>query len=175
MSSTKIVIIVLVLIGLLFVIFVVRGALRNDPAPPKGKAELKTSSKNTKPPNWTQKIEGLFSSLKPARPLEKKPYSWNSQNTIEETIKPDDKQPFRTVKFHLLPGSGHATVKYKDDTPIQSDELEELKEQECELPADFNPDNPKADRSRCSIVALKRGGRVTFICDTSTACKVEVE
>ena len=37
MSSTKIVIIVLVLVGLLFIIFVARGALRNEAPPPKGK------------------------------------------------------------------------------------------------------------------------------------------
>jgi hypothetical protein len=172
MSSTKIVIIVLVLVGLLFVIFVARGALRKDPKPD---SDPTTAAKEQKPPDWTKTIEGLFSSLKPKRALEKKVYSFNTDKPIEETIKPDDKQPFRTVKFHLLRGSGSARIEYTDVTPIQSKDLKDLQFQKCPLPADFNAKNPQADLSRCSIVALRRGGKVKVICTGNIACRVEVE
>jgi len=172
MSSTKIVIIVLVLVGLLFIIFVARGALRSDPQPSSNR---QTDAKRTKPPGWTKKIEGLFSSLKPKRALEKKVYSATTSASAEDKIKPDDKQPFRTVKFHLLSGSGSARIEYSDETPVQSDKLKDLKFQKCPLPGDFDAKHPEADLSRCSIVALKRGGKLTIICTGNSACRVEVE
>ena len=170
MSSTKIVIIVLILIGVLFVIFVVRGAVRNDPEPDKN-ARVADAEKQ-KPPDWTKKIEGLFNSWKPKRPLEKKKYSLADKQTAQEKIQGDTKQPFRTVKFHLLGGS--ANVHYVDPTPISDKSMKDLNDQNCDLPGKFNPDNPKADLSRCSIVALKLGGTVTITCKTSP-CEVEVE
>ena len=107
--------------------------------------------------------------MQPKLELKQKIYSANA----EETIKPDAKQPFRTVKFHLL--SGSARVEYKDNSPVQSKDLKDLKDQECKLPADFDADHPDADRSRCAIVALKGGGKLTFSCDGTSACRVEVE
>lgn len=166
MSTTKIAIIVLVLIGLLFVIFVARGSLRNDPQP---SSDPKTAAQEQKPPGWTKTISGLFSSMQPKLELKQKTYSAKT----EETIKPDDKQPFRTVKFHLV--SGSADIRYTDDTPVQSKDLKELKDQKCPLPADFDPKHPDADRSRCVIVALKKGGRLTFACQGNSSCRVEVE
>jgi hypothetical protein len=165
MSSTKIVIIVLVLIGLLFVIFVARGALRNDPAP---KSDQQTAKK-TRPPNWTKTIEGLFSRLKPGVKLKQKTYS----SVSNETIGPDDKQPFRTVTFHRL--SGTATITYTDITPIEpgSDLSKNMDHpQVCTLP---QTDPDVADRQRCSIIAFKRGGSLHFECAQNSACKVEVE
>src|SRR5882762_2086772 len=135
MSTTKIVIIVLVLIGVLFIIFVARGALRNDPKP---SSDPKTAAKEQKPPGWTKTISGLFSSLQPKLELKQKTYSAST----EEIVKPDDKQPFRTVKFHLL--SGGAKIEYKDETPVQSKDLKDLKDQECPLPSDFDPKHPDA-------------------------------
>jgi hypothetical protein len=171
MSSTKIVIIVLVLVGMLFIIFVARGALRSDPQPSSNR---QTDAKRTKPPGWTKKIEGLFSSLKPKRALEKKVYSATTSATAADKIKPDDKQPFRTVKFHLLSGSGSARIEYNDDTPVQANQ-KELKFQKFPLPAEFDSEHPEADRSRGSIVALKGGGTLTIICTGNSACRVEVE
>lgn len=166
MSTTKVVIIVLVLVGVLFIIFVARGALRNDPKP---SGDPKTAAKEQKPPGWTKTISGLFGSLQPKLELKQKSYSANT----EELVKADDKQPFRTVKFHLV--SGAAKIEYKDDTPVQSKDLKDLKDQECPLPADFDPKHPDADRSRCSIVALKKGGKLTFACQGNSSCRVDVE
>jgi hypothetical protein len=164
LSSTKIVIIVLVLIGLLFVIFVVRGGLRHDPPPPNNN-ERKANAAKQQPPGWTKKIEGLFSSLKPKRALEKKTYSTNAT----EPISPDQKQAFRTIKFHLL--DGLPLVHYKNNTPVTGD-LHDLEDQDC-----FKLDNPKtSDPTHCSIVALKDGGTITISCQgTNIPCRVEVE
>jgi hypothetical protein len=162
MSSTKIVIIVLVLVGLLFIIFVARGALRKEP-PPKG--DQQTANK-TKPPDWAKTIKGLFSSLKPGLTLKQKVYSSNT----EETVQPDAKQAFRTATFHRL--SGSAEITYKDKTPIESDSpLKKMDNpQRCKLP-DFD----KSDPDRCAVLAFKQGGTLTFVCAQNSACKVEVE
>lgn len=162
MSSTKIVIIVLVLIGLLFVIFVARGALRSEPAP---KSDSQTAKK-TEPPDWTKKIKGLFTSLKPGLTLKQKVYSSNTQ----ETVQPDAKQAFRTATFHRL--SGSAEITYEDKTPIAPDSpLRKMdKPQRCKLP-DFDQRDP----DRCAILALKQGGTLTFACGQNSSCKVEVE
>jgi hypothetical protein len=168
MSSTKIVIIVLILIGLLFIVFVARGALRDDPPPPTGKS-LGPSAKKTKPPDWTITLKGLFSSLQPKIELKQKIYSANT----EETIAPDDgKNPFRTVTFHRL--SGQAEITYADVTPLESNSpLKDMdRPQRCPLPQD-DPD--VSDKERCSIVALKGGGKLTFACRNNTSCRVEVE
>jgi hypothetical protein len=166
LSSTKIVIIVLVLIGLLFIIFVARGALRTEPPPPKGK-ETSTVAKKTKPPNWTKTIKGLFSSLQP-KALEGKVYSSNTTDTIP----PDNKQAFRTVTFHLL--SGRAEISYKDKTPLEPNSpLKDMDNpQPCPLP---QTDPDVKDRERCSILVLKQGGTLTFACALNSACRVEVE
>lgn len=166
MSSTKILVVVLILIGLLFVIFVARGALRSEPRP---SSDPKTAAKKEKPPGWTNSIKKLFSSMQPKLELKQKIYSLNS----EEKIKPDDKQPFRTVTFHRL--SGGAEISYKDDTPIESGSpLKDMDNpQPCKLPQDPDPDI--SDRERCSILALKRGGTLTFKCTGNSACRVEVE
>jgi len=160
MSSTKIVIIVLVLIGLLFVIFVARGALRDEP-----REDPNAVAKKDKP-GWTKTIKGLFTSLQPKVALKQKVFSGHT----EDTIKADEKQPFRTVTFHLLSGTASIQYDYGDRTPRIADELKDLKSQTCPLP------NPKGDdSSRCSIVVLKGGGTLTFDCAVNTACRVEVE
>ena len=166
MSSTKIVIIVLVLIGLLFVIFVARGALRSDPQP---SSDQKVAARKEKPPNWTKTIKGLFSSLQPGLELKQKVYSADA----EETVKPDDKQAFRTATFHRV--SGSAEITYEDKTPLESGSpLKKMDNpQKCKLPQDPDPDI--SDRDRCAIVAFKRGGKFSFACTEKSACRVEVE
>lgn len=164
MSSTKIVIIVLVLIGLIFIVFVARGALRSEPTP---RSDAKTAKK-TNPPAWTKSIGELFDSLQP-KALEARVFS----SPTEITIPPDDKQPFRTVTFHLLSGVGEIT--YHDKTPLEPDSpLEEMDNpQKCRLPQDSDPD--VRDRTRCSILVLKRGGTLTFACALTIACRIEIE
>jgi len=157
MSSTKVVIIVLVLIGLLFVIFVARGTLRSD-----SNSDADAVAKKEKP-GWTKTIKGLFSSLQPKIALKQKEFSGH----FEDTLKPDEKQPFRTVTFHLL--SGRASIVYVDPKPV-ADKFKKLQSQTCPLP------NPKGDdSSRCSIVVLKDGGTLTFDCELNSACRAEVE
>jgi hypothetical protein len=167
MSSTKILIIVLVLVGLLFIIFVARGALRDEAPPPTGKS-LNSSAKKTKPPDWTKTVKGLFNSLQPKIELKQKIYSANA----EETIKADDKQPFRTVTFHRL--SGQAEITYADATPLEPNSpLKEMdRPQRCPLPQE---DADVSDKERCSILAMKAGGKLTFACKGNSACRVEVE
>src|SRR5215213_2007109 len=137
MSSTKVLIVVLILIVLLFVFFVVYGAFSPDD---------RSGAAGFKAPGWSKALGSLISSAKPKVELKKKIYS----ESTEEIIAPDDKQPFRTATFHLL--QGRASIEYEDQT---ENAVDELKEQECELP-DFDMDDPR----RCSIVALKKGGKL---------------
>ena len=157
-SSTKIVIIVLVAVGLLFVIFVVRGAVRTD-----SKSDPDKVAKESKP-GWSKTIKDLFSSLQPKGTLKQKQLSAH----YEETIGPD-KQPFRTITFHRR--SGDALIGYKvPPNAVVDPKFDKLKDQPCTLP------NPKGDdSSRCSIVVLKDGGKVTFDCVPNTACQAEAE
>jgi hypothetical protein len=167
MSSTKIVIIVLVLVGVLFVIFVACGALRNDPPPPQ-KVDSK-AAKKAPTPGWAEPIKGLFSSLQP-KALVGKVYTVSTTDTIPPD--PDGKQPFRTVTFLLK--SGRAKISYEDATPLKSDNpLKDMdRPQTCPLPQE---DDEVKDKMRCSILALKLGGKLTFTCDEKTTCKVVVE
>lgn len=167
MSATKIVIIVLVLIALLFIIFVVRGALREDAPPPK-RTELESSAKKTEQPGWAESVKDLFSSLKPKIELKKTIYS----SDAEEVIPADEKHPFRVATFHLI--SGSAEIVYDDKTPLSSDNpLSEMDNpQEYDLP---QTDDEVKDKRRCSILALKGGGKFTFKCKDNAACRVEVE
>jgi hypothetical protein len=157
MSSTKIVIIVLVLIGLLFVIFVARGALRTDSSSDPDKV-----AKGRKP-EWSKTIKGLFSSLQPKITLKQTDLSGH----FEDTIKPDNKQPFRTITFVWR--SGKSSILYVDPVPVD-DKYKKLQRQRCPLP---NPDGD--DSKRCSIVVLKDGGTLTFDCDPNTSCAAKVE
>jgi hypothetical protein len=161
MSSTKIVIVVLVLIAVLFVVFVLTGALSDDQPKAGNKNDAVDFSKKGKTPGWSKAIGDLASSFKPKVELQKKIYS----ESAEETIGPDEKQPFRTATFRLL--KGKALIEYEDNT---EDAIDELKEQECELP---NPDTD--DPKRGSIVALKQGGKLSFSCRGTDPCRVEVE
>ena len=158
MSSTKIVIIVLVVVGLLFVIFVTRGALRNEPR------EDSDSIAKKEKPGWTKTIKGLFSSLQPKVELKQKEFF---RHTVD-TIKPDEKQPFRTVTFVWL--SGSPSITYDNKFPPLPGEPANLQHQTCLLP------NPRGDDpSQCSIVALKRGGTLTFDCLLNAPCGAKVK
>jgi hypothetical protein len=167
MNPTKLVVIVLVLVGLVFALFVARGAFRDDPQP---NANRKAAAKEQKAPSWTTSISGLFSSLQPKLQLSRQTYAGN---VPPERIPADQKRAFRTARFHLI--SGAAKIEYKDITPVQSKDLAELKDQECKLPADFDSEHPDQDLQRCSIVALKGGGILTFSCALNSACQVKIE
>jgi hypothetical protein len=147
--------VVLIVIVVLFVVFVGKGALSHDK-----QTSGKEMSKQEKPA-WSKKIKNLFSSLQPKVELKRKVYSGNS----EEEIAADKKLTFRTVTFHLI--NGAASIKYKDRT---ENPPEGLDDQTCPLP-NFDGD----DITRCSIVVLKRGGTLTFNCQGTNPCRVEVE
>lgn len=160
MSSTKILIVVLILIALLFVFCVIYGAaVSEDP-----KAGNRNDAAKVSAPGWSKGLGSLISSAKPKVELKKRVYS----ESTEETIPPDDTQTFRTASFHLI--RGRASIEYEDETDDIPDELEDLKEQECELP-NSETDDPR----RCSIVALKKGGKLSFNCQGTDPCRVEVE
>jgi hypothetical protein len=165
MSTTKVVIVVLILVALLFVILVTRGALTDDQPRPGNRNDSRTYSKKKEKPGWTKAIKGLssnrlFSSVVPKLALKQEDYS----SSTEEKVLPD-KKPFRTATFLLK--AGRASIRYKDQT---KDAIDDLKDQECPLP---NPDSD--DHSRCTIIALKGGGTLTFSCEPNSACRVKVE
>ena len=162
----KVVIIVLILIALIFIGFVVRGALRDEPDPPRAD-QMKGATKTTERPGWSESIKDLFSSLKPGLKMGKKFYTGPAEEKI-----PADKQPFRTATFVLE--AGRARIEYKDVTPIDpKNDLSEMDNpQICDLPQD--PDDVK-DTRRCSIMAMKGGGTFKFECVDDTACRVKVE
>lgn len=162
MSPTKVLIIVLVLIGLIFVVFITRGALRDEPGP----ASDQSTAAKTRPPDWTRTIKGLFKSFQPALELEHSVFTTD----VEEKIKPDPKHPFRTAKFHRSLTSGPATISFK---PIGGTPLKDMKDpQVCDLP---QTEDGVEDRDRCSIVAFKLGGTLQFKCTGNVPCRVTVE
>ena len=107
--------------------------------------------------------------MQPKLQLQRTVYNSDS----EETIKPaDENMPFRTATFHLR--SGSAEISYDDVTPKANTPLKDMDNpQTCNLPQDPDPDIP--DRQRCSILALKNGGKFTFKCKDNSACRVELE
>jgi hypothetical protein len=162
MSPTKVVIIVLVLIGVIFVVFIARGAVRHEPKPA---ADQSTAAK-TRAPDWTRTIKGLFKSFQPALELKQSVYTTD----VEETIKPDPKHPFRTAKFHRSLASGTATITFN---ATGGSPLKDMKNpQVCDLP---QTEDGVEDRDRCSIVAFKLGGTLTFRCTDKIPCRVTVE
>ena len=106
MSSTKILIVVLILIALLFVFFVIYGAAVAE----RPKAGNRNDAAAISAPGWSKALGSLISSAKPKVELKKRVYS----ESTEETIAPDDKQPFRTATFHLI--RGRASIEYEDQT-----------------------------------------------------------
>lgn len=162
MSSTKLVIIVLVLIGVLFVVFVSYGTLRSEP-PRKVDNDAAESAPT---PDWTASIKRLFGSLQPKLPLKKQVYSQGDP----ENIPPDKDHPLRTATFHTK--TGDTRIVYDDRTPLTKDSpMKKLDHpQECKLP-DFEKKKP----NDCSIVALKNGGTLTITCLNNKPCEITVE
>ena len=162
MSPTKVLIIVLVLIGLIFVAFIARGAFRHEPEP----ASDKGTAAKTRPPDWTKTIKGLFKSVQPALELNQSVYTTD----VDQTIKPDPKHPFRTAKFLRSRTSGTATITF---TPIGGSPLKDMENpQVCHLP---QTEDGVEDRDRCSIVAFKLGGTFQFRCTDKIPCRVTVD
>ena len=159
MSSTKIVIIVLVLVAVIFAIFVATGAFSNEPENKNSNQAAKDFTKN--PPGWTKTIKQWVGSRQPKIALKQASYS----SSTEETILPDEENPIRTATFRLR--SGSASIEYEDDT----EDAGELEEQDCPLPNFDNEDDIKV----CSIVALKKGGTLKINCTGQGGCRVDVE
>jgi hypothetical protein len=162
MSSTKIVIIVLILVAVIFVIFVARGAFRNDPKSDDPKLAAKNSSKKGGKPGWTKAINDFVGSRQPKLTLKQSRYT---ANTTEE-VRADEKNPFRIAKFRLI--SGSATIEYEDRT--EEAEKMKLDDQDFDLPNFDNEEDPRSG----SIVALEKGGTLTITCKGTGGCRVDV-
>jgi hypothetical protein len=160
MSSTKVVILVLVLIAVVFVVFVSKGALSGEKQGPVSKDEAMKFIKEKKTPPWAKFLGGFFNSRRPKLVLKYARYTANS----DETVKPDADHQFRNATFHLMQGTAH--IKYVDST----ENADKLKDQECDLPCLDNGE----DTSKTSIVALKSGGKLTITC-TSNPCRIDIE
>jgi hypothetical protein len=161
MSSTKIVIVVLILIAVVFALFVTKGALSDDPPKPKGKAEEKRAAKEYKAPDWSGTIGGLFSSMQPALDLGRDRFSAG-----EFEVESDEERPFRVATFRLVRGS--VNIDYEDQTE-EAEDLD-LDDQEFTL-----PDDEAREPREGSIVALKRGGTLTISCNGTDPCEIEVK
>jgi len=158
MSSTKVVILVLVLIAVVYIVFVSRGALSGEKQGPVSKDEAMKIVKET--PAWAKSLGGFFNSRRPKLVLERARYTTNS----EETVKPDADNQFRNATFHLIQGTAH--IKYVDST----EKAANLNKQEFDLLCLHNED----DTCSGSIVALKSGGKLTITC-TSNPCRIDIE
>ena len=145
-----------------------RGALTKDQPKPSSNRNDSTDYSKTEKPGWAKAIKGLsnnrlFSSVVPKLVLKQATYS----SSVEERVLPD-KKPFRTATFLLV--AGGATIRYVDDTK-GADDLKLNDPPPCTLP---NLDSD--DRRRCTIVALKGGGTLTFSCNPpNIPCRVAVE
>ncbi|MDX6711850.1 MAG: hypothetical protein QOH96_2866 [Blastocatellia bacterium] len=160
MSSTKVVILVLVLLAVVYIVFVSKGALSGEKQKPVNKDDAMKFIKEGKTPPWAKSLGGFFTSRRPKLVLKYDRYTANS----EETVKPDADHPFRNATFHLMQGTAH--IKYVDST----EDADDLKDQEFDLPCLDNKD----DIRKSSIVALKSGGNLTITC-TSNPCRIDIE
>ena len=159
MSTTKIVIIVLVLVAVIFAVFLAKGALSSDQPKTGNKNDAADFNKKKKSPSWAKTISRAMDSMRPKLVLKQKEFP---SDPIE--IPPDPKQPLRTGTFRLV--SGSARVEYDDHTPNAGD----LQEQDFDLP-NFDNEDPRLG----SIVVLKLGGRLSITCKGNNGCRVVLE
>ncbi|SRR6266540_4525921 len=166
MSSTKILIVVLIIVAVLFVVFVATGALSTKEPKSNDNTAAREFTKKKRTPGWSKKIKTLFGSLQPKIELNGKSYRGGSIENVGSSDK-----PFRTATFRLIEDSAKqgALIEYDDDTEDIPKELNDLKNQKCDLP---NFDNEEPDR--CSIVALKGGGKIKFTCKGINPCRFEL-
>src|SRR5882762_7352832 len=101
MSSTKVVVLVLVLIAVGYIVFVSKGALSGEKQGPVSKDEAMKIVKET--PAWAKSLGGFFNSRRPKLVLKCDRYTANA----EETVKPDADHPFRNATFHVKLGKAH--------------------------------------------------------------------
>ncbi|HEV2913127.1 MAG TPA: hypothetical protein VGX92_07415 [Pyrinomonadaceae bacterium] len=159
MSTTKIVIIVLVLVAVIFALFLAKGALSSDQPKAGNKNDAVEFNKKKKSPDWAKTIRRAMDSMRPKLVLKQKVFP---SDPIE--IPPDLKQPLRTGTFRLV--SGSARVEYEDHTPNAGD----LQSQDFDLP-NFDNDDPRLG----SIVVLKLGGTLSITCKGKDNCRVVLE
>lgn len=169
MSSTKIVIIVLIIIVGIFIVFVVRGSMANEPKISKQEQGKAFSKKE--PPAWTVFVKSALGYLAETEELKCQKKAAPNSKLICDGLPLDEKiriprkkgTSFRTVDFVLK--KGKARIEYEDKT----DEAEDLEfdEQEFDLPSDETR-NPKVG----SIVILEDGGTLEIMCQTDSDCQV---
>ena len=156
MSSTKIVIVVLILIAVVFALFVTKGALSDEQPKRGGKDEAAQFSSQDRAPRWSKTIDKLSGSMRPTLDLGDDIFPAGIYK-----VDPDEERPFRIAKFR--PHTGSAYIVYVNATPDEG----ELKVQKIES-SDF------ADGKKPSIVALKEGGQLTVSCTGTEPCSVRV-
>ncbi len=182
MSSTKIVILFLILIALLFVVLVVRGSLADDePQASAGKA-AENFTKQKQAPDWIKTIKDAFAWLQPKVQLpcgqtgELAKKCENLQLKTSFLVLPDNRQSFRTANFRLINGSANICYRTNENAPSCADakDLDKNAKPNLEAQSFDLPDSDAADPQRGTIVVLKKGGKITVICK-SIPCKVDLE
>ena len=167
MDTQKIVIIVLVLIGAAFVIFVGVGSFKSEP---------KKDPKDVEAPTGSETFSKLFGGLQEKVVLDCDPTSRSNSGLRCEKLllgkKPIPpakesslpflkKTTFRTVKLVLI--SGQASVLYIDNKGGGK----------IKNPQRFDLPNPENDGAKVeSLVFLEKGGTLTISCLGNTACQV---
>src|SRR5437667_4047278 len=131
MSSTKIVLLALVLVAALYIVFVSKGAFSGDRSGQSNRAAATNFIKEKRTPGWAKYLGGLVNSRRPKLVLSKASYTVSS----EEDIKAEADHAFRKAAFHLVRGTAH--IQYVDLTENAGD----LQTQEFDLPCFDNTDD----------------------------------
>jgi len=165
--STKILIIVVIVIALLFVVAMLWGVgkHRNEHTDPK----------NFQTPGWVKNGLGkLFGSAIPKLEVDPRKFAISpGQSFGPITIKAvqEDGPQFRKAKFRLT--AGRATITYIDVTPDRPTELSDT--QKVAFPAPSDEAARKDKPNEGLITAMRGGGKLTIHCEGPVPCALEVE
>ena len=174
MGSTKIVVLVLVLVAVLFIVFVIYGAGKNASVETTGDSKKDAQEFNPKQYPRLEKLGSLFGSHGPQlEPKQMKPpqttFDLRSKPQYEIEVSPDDDHKFRKAKFRITQGQhGCVMISYKAEGNVDKN----LEEQ------NWPSDNGPEEDGKVTFWILKTGGRLIFSRSNPTfsgPCTVQLE
>jgi hypothetical protein len=187
MNSTKIVILVLILIAVIFTVFVARGTLSQEPSKTDNQSEARNFTNKNQAPDWSKTLQDTFAWLKPRLKIqcgeEKEATKCeNLQSRSPIKISEDKKQPFRLAKFRVPNSSNFmnsVNICYRAPTAkLTCNEAKEKAKEAGDI--NFNaqsfdlPNSDSNDRQQGTIVVIKEGGEITITCLSLNPCKVDL-
>lgn len=162
MNSTRIAIVVLILLGVLFA----STMLLTDRSNSSARGNNKDLNK-MRAPDWVKSFGKLLGPKTPKLKLNGSPFKF--EDSLERIQVPPAEDDFRTATFHLKSGTG-VKIEYFDET---SGAGEDLRHQTLELPREKSDSDD--DPRRGTLTILKAGGRLEIKDCKGGPCEVVVE